>query len=77
MEAKIKKLYIESPFTDTLDMSYGKFDEVTVVGLYNLVDATEAEIDLLNMEKAEAVTLDKTDAKITEIKKGIIHYIRE
>ncbi|MBI4101344.1 MAG: hypothetical protein HY443_00060 [Candidatus Nealsonbacteria bacterium] len=69
-KARMNALLINTPFVAYLDLSWARIDEVVLVGQFVRVDLTNAVIGALwiNDERTEIIGLDKTGAKISEIK---------
>ncbi len=67
--AKGKKLMVKTKFTNYLDLSGGEFDEVILIGVFNIVDASGARINLLNRKEAEVWDFDDSEAKIKKTEK--------
>jgi hypothetical protein len=67
-EAKFGTLTINSEFTDTVDLSYGKYKKIILIGKFNRVDVTKATVGrglgIIDISKAQINHLDLTEAKV-------------
>jgi hypothetical protein len=75
-KSKGKILLIDVDFTDSLDLSKSKWEEITLVGMFNRVDLSESRVRKLNIEKAKIIKLDVTEAEIAEIIKEKSQFVR-
>ncbi|MDO8424478.1 MAG: hypothetical protein Q7S70_00880 [bacterium] len=67
--ARFNALLVSTQFVNYLDLSWGRFDEVVLIGRFNKVDLANAVIGTLRIDdpRTEIIELDKTSAKIAEI----------
>lgn len=63
---KGKKITIISDFVNALDMSYGRWDMIILVGNFVRADLTKCRISYLDVSRANIVKLDLTECKIGE-----------
>ena len=68
-EAKGKRLTIRAVFVSYLDLSDGKFGEVVLEGVFNVVDVSGARIGALDRTRAEIWNLDDSEAEIKGVRR--------
>mgnify|MGYP001571222494 CR=1 FL=1 len=61
------EITITSDFVNALDMSYGQWDKITLVGNFVRADLTLCKIRELDVSRAIIIKLDLTECKIGEL----------